>query len=242
MDPALTVAMADYLAHLRDCRPLQNRLECDAATAVVESMGLPGHHDPQKNWDTLKCVAYVKSLDDADGPVLDAGTGVRVVAPRWLHQLGYRELYGCDLKGSVVKPQYAALGIKVSAQDLTKTNFADNFFQAVTCISVIEHNVPLEAFAREMGRIIRPGGLLAVSTDYWPEYIDCSGIYPYGEEAGEMKILDGAAVTGFVAMCDAAGLELCEPLQLQADEKAIRWDRTDRDYTFMFMAFRKRPA
>lgn len=240
MDSALSVAMVDYLARLRECRPLQTRLEADAATAVVEAIGLPSHHDPQKNWDTFKAVAYVKSLHDIDGPVLDAGTGVRVVTPRWLHQLGYRELYGCDLKPTVVKPQYASLGIKVSAQDLTKTDYADGFFQAVTCISVIEHNVPLKAFAHEMGRIIRPGGLLLVSTDYWHEYIDCEGIYPYGEEAGTMKIIEPKELLQFVADCQDAGLELCEPLQLETQDKAIRWERTDRDYTFMFLAFRRR--
>jgi 2-polyprenyl-3-methyl-5-hydroxy-6-metoxy-1,4-benzoquinol methylase len=240
VDPALTFAIVDYLGRLRECRPLQEKIECDAATAVVEAAGLPSHHDPQKNWDTFKCVAHILAEGDLEAPILDAGAGVRVVAQRWLHQLGYRELYGCDLKPTVVKPAYASLGFKMSAQELTGTNYASDFFQAVTCISVIEHGVPLAGFAREMARIIRPGGLLLVSTDYWSEPIDCSGIYPYGEDAPEMKILTPADIRGFVEACADAGLELCEPLQLQTSDKAIRWERTDRDYTFIFLAFRKR--
>ena len=240
MDAQLTAAIVEYLGRLRECRPLLEKIECDAATAVVEAAGLPSHHDPQKNWDTFKCIAYIAGLGDLDAPVLDAGAGVRVVAQRWLHQLGYRELYGCDLKPTVVKPAYASLGLKMSAQELTGTNYETGFFQAVTCISVIEHGVPLAGFAREMARILRPGGLLLVSTDYWSEHIDCSGIYPYGEDAPEMKILTPADIEGFVADCAAAGLELCEPLQLQTKDKAIRWERTDRDYTFIFLAFRKR--
>ena len=240
MDAALTNAPVDSLARLRECRPLQDKIECDAATAVVECAGLPSHHDAQKNWDTFKCIAYIAAMGDLEGPILDAGTGVRVVAPRWLHQLGYRNLYGCDLKPTVVKPAYAALGIKCSAQELTGTNYEDAFFQAVTCISVIEHGVPLGPFAREMSRILRPGGLLLISTDYWAEYIDCSGIYPYGVDAPEMKILTPPDIESFVADAAAAGLDLCEPLQLQTKDKAIHWDRTDRDYTFMFLAFRKR--
>ena len=240
MDAALTNAIVDYLGRLRDCRPLQERIECDAATAVVECAGLPSHHDDQKNWDTFKCVAQIAAMGDLEGPVLDAGTGVRVVVPRWLHQLGYRNLYGCDLKPTVVKPAYAALGIRCSAQELTGTNYENDFFQAVTCVSVIEHGVDLTGFAKEMARIIRPGGLLLISTDYWTDYIDCTGIFPYGVDAPEMKILTPDAIEDFVAECAKAGLDICEPLQLQTKDKAIRWERTDRDYTFIFLAFRKR--
>jgi SAM-dependent methyltransferase len=240
VDPALTHAIVDYLGRLRACRPLLEKIECDAATAVVEAAGLPSHHDPQKNWDTFKCIAYIVAEGDRAAPVLDAGAGVRVVAQRWLHQLGYGELYGCDLKPTVVKPAYASLGFKMSAQELTGTNYETGFFQAVTCISVIEHGVDLAGFAKEMARILRPGGLLLVSTDYWSEPIDCTGIFPYGTDAPEMKILTPADIEGFVADCAAAGLQICEPLELQTRDKAIRWERTDRDYTFIFLAFRKR--
>ncbi len=239
MDAAMTAAVVDYLAHLKDCRPLQTRLESDAATVLVESLGLPSHHDAQKNWDTFKCIAYIASLDDKETPVLDAGSGARVVAPRWLHQLGFKNVYACDIQGAQ-KDLYKGIGLHFSRQDLTSTDYEDNFFQAVTCISVIEHNVPLDAFAKEMARILKPGGLLLVSTDYWSEFIDCSGIYPYGFDAGEMKIIDPEEFTSFVNMAEAAGMELCAPLQFETTDRAVRWERTDRDYTFGFVALRKK--
>ena len=239
MDSALTFAVVDYLAHLKDCRPLQTRLETDAATALVESLGLPSHHDSQKNWDTFKCVAYIASTGDKQTPVLDAGSGARVVAPRWLRQLGYQNVYACDMQGAQ-KDLYKNIGIHFSVQDLTATNYEDAFFQAVTCISVIEHNVPLDKFAAEMARVLKPGGLLLVSTDYWSEPVDCSGIYPYGYEVGEMKIITPADMTEFSRMAASHGLEPCQPLQFETTDKAVRWERTDRDYTFYFAAYRKR--
>ena len=239
MEPAMTAAVVDFIAHAKDCRPLQTRLESDAATVLVESLGLPSHHDSQKNWDTFKCISYIASLNDLETPVLDAGSGARVVAPRWLHQLGYKNVYACDIQGAQ-KDLYKSIGLRFSVQDLTATNYESDFFQAVTCISVIEHNVPLDAFAREMARILKPGGLLLVSTDYWSEFIDCSGIYPYGFDAGEMKIIDPKELNEFVGMAQAAGMELCAPLQFETTDRAVRWERTDRDYTFTFVALRKK--
>jgi len=212
MDSALTSAVVDYIAHLKDCRPMQTRLESDAATALVESLGLPSHHDAQKNWDTYKCINYIASTGDKVTPVLDAGSGARVVAPRWLCQLGYQNVYACDMQGAQ-KDLYKNMGIRFSLQNLTETNYEDSFFQAVTCISVIEHNVPLDKFAQEMGRILKPGGLLLVSTDYWSEFVDCSGIYPYSFEAGEMKIITPDDMNEFTEMARANGMEPCEPLQ-----------------------------
>jgi SAM-dependent methyltransferase len=242
MDTDLTRAKVDYLARLRECRPLQDRTECAAATAIVESVGLPSHHDPQKNWDAFKCIAYVASLGDLDAPVLDAGAGDQAVALRWLHRLGYRDLYGCDIAAKPTKMIFTEIGAKVSKQELSATSYEANFFQAVTCISVIEHGVSLKGFAREMARVLRPGGLLVVSTDYWSEPIDCTGIFPYGPDAPEMKIMTPADMQVLVGACAKAGLELCEPLQTQTRDKAIRWERTDRDYTFIFAAFRKLSA
>ena len=122
MDSVLSSAVVDYLAHLMDCRPLQTRLETDAATALVESLGLPSHHDSQKNWDTFKCVAYIASTGDKETPVLDAGSGARVVAPRWLKQLGYKNVYACDMQGAQ-KDLYKNIGIHFSVQNLTETNY-----------------------------------------------------------------------------------------------------------------------
>jgi SAM-dependent methyltransferase len=238
MEAALTEDMLAYIANIRAARPLQTLREKTAAVQLVDFLGLESHHDPQKNWDTLKCLAYLLEESLPEGPVLDAGSGDKAVILRWLHRLGRRDLYACDIQPARSE-QLQRFGIEFTRQDLTATTYPDNFFAAVTSISVIEHNVPLDAFVWEMRRILKPGGLLLVSTDYWPEPVDCSGIYPYGEAAGEMKLFDRVSIADFIALAEAASFELCEAPRFAAQERAVRWERVDRDYTFFFVAFRK---
>ena len=47
-------------------------------------------------------------------------------------------------------------------------------------LSVVEHGVDLEAYFREMSRVLRPGGLLLSSTDYWETKIETVGKEAYG--------------------------------------------------------------
>lgn len=233
-------SIAEFIANWPKCRPLQSRSERDAVTALVQLLGFESHHDHQKNWDTFKCLAYVLSLGNFDEPVLDAGSGARTVISRWLARLGYRQVYACDIQPeSTIAPEARAHNVIYSQQDMTQTKYEDEFFQAITCISVIEHNVPLDAFTGEMARILKPGGVLAVSTDYWSTPVDCSGLFPYGVEAGEMKIFDAKGLRRFAKICGRAGLVPYQPIEYQTDEKAVRWDRMDRDYTFAFIAFKK---
>lgn len=239
IDPSKAAVALQYLASLKDCRPLQTRAEQEAASEIVKCLGLESHHDPQKNWDSLKCVAYVLSLGDFEAPVLDAGSGGRCVAAHWLRSLGYQNLYACDVV-PIDPRRLAADGITFQQTDIAATPYESGFFQAVTCISVIEHGIPLDAFVAEMARILRPGGLLLLSTDYWSEPVDCTGIFPYGEEAGEMKVFHPQEIEALIALAKAAGLDPCAPFDSATTERAVRWERVDRDYTFAFLALRRR--
>lgn len=48
--------------------------------------------------------------------------------------------------------------------------------------SVTEHSVNLVAFQSEMYRIVKPGGMLSISTDFWPTYEENSDNFCYGLE------------------------------------------------------------
>lgn len=225
-----------FMAHLADCGVLQTRSEGKAASTIVDWLRLPSHHDSQKNWDTVKALFHILKLNAPELPVLDAGAGTDSVILKWLSKLGYRELYSCDIRPHITKKN---AHIHFSVQDITQTNYPDSLFQAVTCISVIEHGISIEAYLKEMSRILRPGGVLLTSTDYWSEPIDCRGIYPYGEKMGEMKVFQPHEIKKFCQTAERCGFSLCSQLKLNTTDRAVHWDRVNRDFTFAFIALNR---
>jgi hypothetical protein len=58
---------------------------------------------------------------------------------------------------------------------------------------------------------------------------------------GEMKVFSAAEIEALVRMAEGKGLSLCSALDLRTQERAVRWDRVDREYTFAFIALKKNP-
>ena len=225
-----------YIQDIPSANALRHKDAVEGATLLTEALGLPSHYDPQKNWDTLKCLFHITDHCGLDDPILDGGSSYATIL-NWLALLGYQKLYACDLVDRA--DQFTHSRIQFSVQDLTTTTFPDEYFKAITSISVIEHGVDLHAFLKEMARILKPGGRLLISTDFWSEAIDCRGIYPYGEDAPEMKIFQPRELMELCSMAQSIGFELTAALDLQTEERAIYWERVDRAFTFAFMAFIK---
>jgi SAM-dependent methyltransferase len=118
-----------------------------------------------------------------------------------------------------------------------QTGFPSSRFAAATCLSVVEHGVDTVAFFREAARILRPGGLLVLSTDYWPEKIDVGPLRRFAEAHADDRIFDR---TELEALCDEAahaGLELDGDPDLSAGDALIGSDGFR--YTFALLAFRR---
>lgn len=64
--------------------------------------------------------------------------------------------------------------------DITRTKYPSASFDSITCLSVVEHGVDLGAWLCEMSRILKPGGILFTSTDYWETPIDTREQTAYG--------------------------------------------------------------
>ena len=141
---------------------LRRRADWERAVAEGRHLRLPLHRDQPKNWDAIGAVGAVLTLAD-DGSrrarVMDAGSARYSPVLPWLRLYGLGEepgsLLGIDIEfGDAVHRD----GVVFRHGDVTATGLPDASLDAVTCMSVIEHGVPVEAFLRESARVLRPGG------------------------------------------------------------------------------------
>jgi len=112
---------------------------------------------------------YVLANLPADGTgkrILDAGCGYRFFAPL-LAKRGF-EVDTCDLDASI-GPKYDEIAarhdiaIEFTQQDLATLSYADETFDFICCIGVLEHARDRAAIVRELRRCLKPGGMLLLT-------------------------------------------------------------------------------
>lgn len=97
------------------------------------------------------------------GRVLDAGSGAGFGAA-FLAGLGH-DVVGIDADEAAVAQARADYpGPELLVGDATALPFPAAAFDAVVCFEVVEHVADPAALVGELARVLRPGGLLAVST------------------------------------------------------------------------------
>ena len=232
---------------------LKNLSEVNYAINNLHSLGLFAHPDKVKSWDTYKMVKII-SEGDRSSFILDVGCNGSPILSI-LKRLGFKNLYGCDLflkkipstLTEIVYPLYRPIieiyedkAINISIQNLEKTNFQDKMFDYITSLSVIEHGVNIENYFKEMNRIMKKGGILLTSTDYWPDKIlniiktkhnhrnDPDNVF--SKEEIEKDVLKAAELNDLI---------LTEPIDFSFENKVVHYNVTGLDYTFIFFALKK---
>ena len=206
---------------------LKSQAQVDEAMVEVRACGLPPNGDLPKNWDALTALSLVLERTRPTARVLDAGAPLYSVILPWLYMYGYRDLWGIDL-GYRRPVRWGP--IRFERGDLTRTRFANGSFDAVTCLSVIEHGVPFEGYFAEMRRLLRPDGLLVTSTDYWAEGVDTRGQEAFGVP---IKIFSRPDMEAFLASGRAHGFTPLGAVDLECAERVVRWEPYGLAYTFL---------
>ncbi len=216
--------------------PLRTRAEIESSVAGLRAAGLPTHHERAKNWDLLRALRTIVRTGSVASSVMDAGCGATggVLLPS-LKRLGFTNLCGLDL---AIARDVVAGGVLYLKRNIEATGLSSSTFEFIASLSVIEHGVDLKAFFREMSRLLRPGGVLLVSTDYWDVPIDTSGVRPFRGVFGEMRVFGAKDVPIMLDTAREYDLHPFSPFDLSTVEKTVRWE--GRDYTFLYFELRKK--
>lgn len=94
--------------------------------------------------------------------VLDLGCGAGVQAGE-LQALGH-EVYACDIAFEMAQKAQARVGPTAVVAVGEKLPFADESFDAVIALGVIGYSADPQAFLESLQRVLRPGGLLIISS------------------------------------------------------------------------------
>lgn len=210
---------------------LRRRSDWEAAVAEARRLRLPLHPDRPKNWDALGAVGAVVSRVGRNARVLDAGSARYSPVLPWLRLYGLTDLVGVNIEfGDEVRRG----SVKFQYGDITATGFPDASFDAITCMSVIEHGVPVARFLAESARLLRSGGVLSLSTDYDQQPPDTTGRHMYGVP---VRIFGPDDIRELVTHAEKKGLRLVGELRLSHEERPVHWKRMDLDYTFILLTF-----
>jgi 2-polyprenyl-3-methyl-5-hydroxy-6-metoxy-1,4-benzoquinol methylase len=192
-------------------RFLKTRNEINQCTEILRQNNLIEHGLDCKNFDIKEISAHL-----TDGNLLDMGASGSFILHNAIKlNLSGRKV-GIDL--SPVAAHDRAEGAEYFEGDLMKTPFSDGEFQNLTCLSVIEHQVDYSLLAKECARLLKSGGQLFLTCDYFNPKPDTSAMKLYSLD---WNILDKEDVLRLVSILDKNGLKITSEIDWTTQEAVI---------------------
>jgi SAM-dependent methyltransferase len=125
------------------------------------------HADPTTPWWAEHCSRYAYAAGHVRGArVLDVASGTGFGA-RMLADAGASYTVGCDLSVEALHQSRVEFGgerLAFVPADATVLPFRDEAFDVVVSFETIEHLVERDRFVGELRRVLKPGGMLFLST------------------------------------------------------------------------------
>ena len=210
---------------------LKNKEIVDRSSFILTKYGLKHHEDIVKNWDNLISICCTLDTVDKAEKIVDVGATTGSAFLPSLYRFGYRDLVSINLTQD---KKETINGIEYRYGDCTDTEFEDGELAFISCLSVIEHGVDIEEFLKESSRILKTGGHLFISTDYWQDPIDTRGQMAFG---APVKVFTSYDIVELTEIAKKYNLELTKEADLICDQRVVNW--IGMDYTFINLLFKK---
>jgi SAM-dependent methyltransferase len=215
------------------CAVLKSAQEVEDSVRQVQRLGLPRVQRTEKNWDSLAALDLILRSTTPSARILDAGGERYSMILPWLCLYGYRHLTAANL---AFRGRTRRGPIVYEPSDITKTTYPDAWFDAVVCQSVIEHGVDLHAYFKEMSRILKTGGVLITSTDYYDTVVDTRGQQAFGVP---VHVFTRDEIVQALEIAAGHQLTLISPLDPSCTERVVHWEEYDLRYTFIIFSLEK---
>jgi SAM-dependent methyltransferase len=225
-------------------RVLQNWTQAGNALLAVQRRGLPAHESAQKNWDHWLLLEAIADLPKG-APILDLGCGNGFTL-KLLVADGHKNLDGIDAHLSMRlrlgkwlwrwRNRTLQKPFRLHRGDFTEMDFPAASYDAAFSISVIEHGVRLAPFLEECFRVLKPGGRLLITADYWdPKISTNSADHAFGRA---WHIFSREEMERFLFVAQKVGFHLVEPGPIPpCGEPMIHWQ--NKEYTAISVLLRK---
>ena len=231
---------------IEEARAGLDKLGCDTTHGFARTMfqmryllrfrQIPPRVAVNKSWDVLKIVETIeKHKPDKDISIFDMGS-FNCEAPVSLWMRGYRNIRASDLnpKGRCIN--WYGNGINFQCENFYEPGIDDESLDVMTSLSVIEHGWDQKKFIEICMRYLKPGGIVCFSTDFHPEK------QPIPEDFRlfnlSYMIFSRAEIESLVRAAEESGLELLGPANWGESEYPINF--LEKDFTFIYLAFRKK--
>lgn len=203
-------------------RALRTAADVESARDIAFARLWPLHPTKYKAWDNALATGH--ALAAAPGLILDAGAETDSPFLRALQIEGRCELLG--LNTGFARHEFRD-GIEYRRADICATGLPDASVAFIGCLSVIEHMPDVRPFLAEAARVLRPGGRLFISTDYWPTPVDCGDRVAFGQP---VRIMEPEDMRDLVHEAALLGLRAEGDIDLTAADPVVQWD--GMSYTF----------
>ncbi len=213
------------------CKILKTSEEIENCSRFLHQRGYESHGLKCKDWDLATIIPQIN-----EGNFWDMGSSDSFIFKNLKIKKIAGELHGIDLR----EPINRIRGVKYSIGDLLNTKYPNNYFNNITCLSVIEHEVDFRRFALETSRLLQTGGKLFVTFDYWNPKIN-SHIKLYNLAC---QPLDKQLVIDLITECKRHDLYPVQEMDWTMGDAVINKDNHSPDpsvyYTFGIVTFEKR--
>ena len=213
------------------CKFLLSKAESRHCTQYLKKHGYASHQVRCKDWDIANIIA-----DLSDGNLLDMGSSDSHILRNAVLKGVQGKKYGIDLRESIVPVS----GVEYMVGNLLHTPLPDAHLQNIACLSVIEHAVDFQEFAREVSRLLIVGGKLYLTFDYWNPKVT-SSMLMYDRI---WNVLDKEDVLRLITALQNKDLHLVQTVDWSLEKPVITVNYYGPDpqvrYTFGLLIFRKK--